>query len=187
MKTTISAKATQARPSHHSSQSTRHRELAAPQTDTKPAKCILLVDDDPTVRDSLNDVLVSEGYVVILAENGQQALDLVSKSSVDLVLLDLNMPVKNGWDTFEHLTRQHPLIPIIIATARSNQLFTALNAGVGALMEKPMDIPTLLRTMDKLLAESAEKRLSRLAGRATEFHYKAATTAHEHRRSAKHR
>src|SRR6266496_2292086 len=67
----------------------------------RPGKRILLVDDDPTVRDSLNAVLQSEGYWVIPAENGQQALDLANKSSVDLVLLDLNMPVKNGWDTFE--------------------------------------------------------------------------------------
>src|SRR6266496_5082326 len=141
----------------------------------RPGQRILLVDDDPTVRDSLNDVLLSKGYKVISAENGQQALDLANKSSVDLVLLDLNMPVKNGWDTFEELTREHPLIPVIIATARPNQLFTALNAGVGALMEKPMDIPTLLRTMDKLLAESADKRLARLAGQNSEFHYKPAT------------
>jgi DNA-binding response OmpR family regulator len=132
------------------------------------------VDDDPTVRDSLNDVLVSEGYVVIPAENGQQALDLANRSSVDLVLLDLNMPVKNGWDTFEQLTREHPLLPIIIATARPNQLFTALSAGVGALLEKPMDISMLLRTMGKLLAESTEQRLARLAGEYTEFHYKPA-------------
>jgi DNA-binding response OmpR family regulator len=113
------------------------------------------VDDDPTVRDSLNDVLVSEGYVVIPAENGQQALELAGRVSVDLALLDLNMPVKNGWDTFEHLTREHPLIPIIIATARPNQLFTALGAGAGALLEKPMDIPTLLRTVEKLLRQPA--------------------------------
>jgi CheY-like chemotaxis protein len=104
-------------------------------------KCILLVDDDSTVRDSLNNVLVAEGYTVIPAENGQQALDLVNKSAVDLVMLDLNMPVKNGWDTFERLTAEHPLIPIIIVTARPNQFFMALNAGVGALLEKPMDIP----------------------------------------------
>jgi two-component system response regulator ResD len=133
------------------------------------------VDDDATVRDSLNDVLQSEGYLVIPAENGQQALDLANESSVDLVLLDLNMPVKNGWDTFEQLTREHPLIPIIIVTARPNQLFTAINAGVGALLEKPMDIPTLLRTMDKLLAESFDQRLARLAGKNSEFDYKPAT------------
>jgi DNA-binding response OmpR family regulator len=132
------------------------------------------------VRDSLNDVLVAEGYFVIPAENGQQALDLANKSSVDLVLLDLNMPVKNGWDTFQQLTFEHPLIPIIIATARPNQLFTALGAGAGALLEKPMDIPTLLRTMEKLLVETAEQRLARLAGIETEFHYKSATAGHEH-------
>lgn len=150
------------------------------------SKRILLVDDDPTVRDSLNDVLVAEGYFVIPAENGQQALDLANKSSVDLALLDLNMPVKNGWDTFERLTAEHPFIPIIIVTARPNQLFTALNAGAGALLEKPLDIPTLLRTMEKLLAESAEQRLARLAGKETEFHFKPAAAGHEYGRLAKH-
>ncbi|MGA2866175.1 MAG: response regulator [Verrucomicrobiota bacterium] len=141
------------------------------------SKRILVVDDDPTVRDSLNDVLVAEGYLVIPAENGQQALDLANKCSVDLVLLDLNMPVKNGWDTFEQLTREHPLVPIIIATARPNQLFTALSAGAGALLEKPMDIPTLLRTMEKLLVETGEQRLARLVGKNTEFHYQPATAS----------
>jgi CheY-like chemotaxis protein len=143
----------------------------------RPGKRILLVDDDPTVRDSLNEVFVAEGYFVIPAENGQQALDLANQLPVDLVLLDLNMPVKNGWDTFEQLTREHPLIPIIIATARPNQLFTALSAGVGALLEKPMDIPTLLQAMAKLLVETAEQRLARLVGKKTEFHYKPATAS----------
>ena len=152
-----------------------------------PAPSLLLVDDDPTVRDSLNNVLVAEGYVVIPAENGQQALDLANQVPVDLVLLDLNMPVKNGWDTFERLTAEHPLLPIIIITARPNQLFTAVSAGAGALLEKPMDIPTLLRAMEKLLAETAEQRLARLAGKETEFHYKPATAVQERDRPAKHR
>ena len=143
---------------------------------SRSPKRILLVDDDATVRDSLNDVLAGEGYCVIPAKNGREALDLVEQSPIDLVLLDLNMPVKNGWDTFEQLSREHPLIPIIIATARPNQLFTALNAGVGALLEKPMDIAALLRTIRKLLAESADRRLARLAGQVAEFHYQPATT-----------
>jgi DNA-binding response OmpR family regulator len=142
---------------------------------SRPGKRILLVDDDPTVRDSLSDVLLAEGYAVIPAENGQQALDLANQSAVDLVLLDLNMPVKNGWDTFERLTAEHPLVPIIIITARANQLFTAVSAGAGALLEKPMDIPTLLRAMEELLAETAEQRLARLVGKKTEFHYVPAT------------
>jgi CheY-like chemotaxis protein len=90
------------------------------------------------------------------------------------VLLDLNMPVKNGWDTFEQLSREHPLIPVISATARPNQLFSALGAGVGALLEKPMDIPTLLRTMRRLLSETTDQRLARLAGKESAFHYRPA-------------
>jgi DNA-binding response OmpR family regulator len=183
MKSTISPKTatSHARSTNRPRQPTPHSERAVQSSPGRfrTGKRILLVDDDPTVRDSLNDVLVGEGYFVIPAENGQQALDLATRLPVDLALLDLNMPVKNGWDTFQQLTFEHPLIPIIIVTARPNQLFTALGAGAGALLEKPMDIPTLLRTIIKLLAESSEQRLARLAGKETEFHYKSATTSHE--------
>ncbi len=191
MKSPISPKTatTHARSTIRPDQPIPARELAAHSSPGRflIGKRILLVDDDPTVRDSLNDVLVSEGCVVIPAENGQQALDLAAGFAVDLALLDLNMPVKNGWDTFEQLTFEHPLIPIIIVTARPNQLFTALAAGAGALLEKPMDIPTLLRTMEKLLVENAGQRLARLAGREIEFHYKSATASDECGCPAKHR
>lgn len=162
-----------------------HREpVSEPPTDREPVSSakvqktdpsrnrILLVDDDPAVRDSIAAVLASEGYEVIAAENGLQALDLVDRESVNLVLLDLNMPGKNGWDTFERLTSNHPLIPVIIVTARPNQLLMAVNAGAGALLEKPMDIPVLLRTIQSLLAETEYQRLARLTGRDAQFHYK---------------
>jgi DNA-binding response OmpR family regulator len=142
------------------------------------------VDDDPLVRDSLKDVLESAGYTVTPGENGRQALTLAKQSSFDLVLLDLNMPVMNGWDTFERFTSEHPFIPVIIVTARPNQLFTSLNAGAGALLEKPMDIPTLLGTMERLLAESGEQRLARLTGKSTEFHYKPAVRRDENEQAA---
>jgi CheY-like chemotaxis protein len=172
---------TPARSTNRPGQLASHREPAAQPSlgSRRPGKRILLVDDDPTVRDSLNEVLVAEGYVVTPAENGQQALDLAKKLPVDLVLLDLNMPIMNGWDTFERLTAEHPLLPIVIITARPNQLFTALSAGAGALLEKPMDIPTLLQTMEQLLAEPAEQRLARLVGKKTEFHYQPATARHD--------
>jgi CheY-like chemotaxis protein len=155
------------------------KPVARPSPGTRRAgKRVLLVDDDPTVRDSLHDLLAGEGYSIIPAANGRQALELANTVSVDLVLLDLNMPVKNGWETFEQLTREHPLIPIIIVTARPNQLFTAIAAGAGALLEKPMDIPTLIQTMQTLLAEPAEQRLARLVGKKAEFHFKPATPNH---------
>jgi len=145
------------------------RNLHHHQSGNRDAKIILLVDDDHTVRESLRDLLVSEGYRVIPAENGQQALDRINRLPADLVLLDLNMPVMSGWDTFEQLTREHPLLPTIIITARANQLFTAASAGAGALLEKPMDIPTLLQAIEKLLAETTEQRLARLVGKNSEF------------------
>jgi hypothetical protein len=60
---------------------------------------------------------------------------------------------------------------VIIITARSQQLFTAVNAGVGALMEKPLGFPKPLKTMRNLLAESPETRLARLTGKRADSHY----------------
>ncbi len=132
---------------------------------------ILLVDDDPVVRSSLGAVLEQEGYQVVPASDGEKALALAAVHPFDLAVLDLNMPVKNGWDTFERLSWDHPLIPVIIITARSNQLFTALGAGVGALLEKPLEIPVFLQTIARLLAEPTEKQLARLGGGAADFTY----------------
>ncbi|MBI3852875.1 MAG: response regulator [Verrucomicrobia bacterium] len=157
---------------------TREASAAVSATTTKPParRRILLVDDDADVRGSLQDVLVEEGYVVIPANDGQQALELSASSSIDLVLLDLNMPRKNGWYTFERLSAEHPLVPVVLITARPNQLFTAVGAGVGALLEKPLDIPILLQTIARLLAESDETHLARLAGRDVPFRYAAGKT-----------
>ena len=148
---------------------------------------ILLVDDDPGVRRMLLRVLEEENYLVLPATNGVQALEIASTKAPDLVLLDLAMPLQNGWDAFQQLANDHPSLPVIIITARSNQLFPALASGVGALMEKPLDLPKLLRTIRDLLAEPAETRLARAAGRLAEFHYlppkreePAATPAGEH-------
>jgi two-component system, NtrC family, nitrogen regulation response regulator NtrX len=135
---------------------------------------ILVVDDDCTVLGSLAGVLTEEGFFVRLAINGDEAIAIASALPVDLVILDLNMPARDGWDTMKQLSTEHSLLPIIIATARPLQLFTALSAGVGALLEKPLDIPHLLETIRRLIAESSETRLRRLLGREAPFHYRPA-------------
>ena len=125
---------------------------------------ILIVDDDPSVASSLGGVLLSEGYEVAYAANGSEAIDGFSHNDpIDLVLLDLCMPVKGGWDTFEALTSIDPVLPIVVITARSDQYPLAQAAGVAGLMEKPLNIPLLLEMMQQLLAEGITKRLARIA------------------------
>jgi CheY-like chemotaxis protein len=134
-------------------------------------KQILVVDDDEGVRKALGLVLSGEGYAVQSAANGTEALDFAQHTPPDLVLLDLKLPDKSGWDVFGRLLRLRPLLPVVVITARPNQLFTALAAGVGALLEKPLQIPRLLQTVNQLLKESIETRLARVSGKLTEFHY----------------
>lgn len=113
---------------------------------------ILVVDDDTSVRESIARALAYEGYQPVTAANGDEALGIAASTRIDLVLLDLNMPVKNGWDTFKQLTAANPGLPVIIVTARPNQLFTALASGTTALVEKPLDFFQLLETIKKALA-----------------------------------
>ena len=136
-----------------------------------PCKTILLADDDSAVRVFVKNLLVNEGYMVVLAPTGQQALDLTDEVPVDLVVLDLNAPDKNGWDTFEEITRRHPGTPVIVTTAKPNQLFTAVCAGAGALLEKPVKAEVLLTTIEELLLEPAEQRLGRFIGLNKQFHF----------------
>jgi DNA-binding NtrC family response regulator len=125
---------------------------------------VLIIDDDKSVRESLSKVLRQEGYDVALAADGQEALEKFERLKLDFVLLDLTLPVMNGWEIFEHVTREDPLLPVVIVTGQANQYGTAATVGAGALMEKPLDIPRLLRTMKRILAEPREARLRRLCG-----------------------
>ena len=125
---------------------------------------VLIIDDDASVRESIQKVLKGAGYEVTTAADGEDVVTRFVPEPIDLVLLDLNLPFRSGWDVFERLTAQHPTMPLIIITGMPNQYRTALAAGVGALMEKPIDVPALLRTMEELLAEPPEARLRRMCG-----------------------
>jgi len=127
-------------------------------------KRVLLVDDDPGVRESIRKVLRAAGYEVTTAAGGEEAAVQFIPEETDLVLLDLNLPFCSGWDVFERLTAQHPSIPVIIITGMPNQYQTALAAGVGALIEKPIEVSSLLKAMDDLLGEPEEARLRRMCG-----------------------
>jgi DNA-binding NtrC family response regulator len=117
-------------------------------------KRILLADDDSAVRRMLFRVLTDEGYFVIPASSGREVLQSTTEGNVDLAVLDLSAPLDDAWKNLQQLTAKHPALPIILITARSNQVFPSLVSGVKALMEKPLDLPKLLRTISDLLAES---------------------------------
>jgi CheY-like chemotaxis protein len=126
---------------------------------------MLLADDDTEVLAALSAVFASEDYDVVIAKNGREAIERMRERRFDIALLDLNMPVKGGWDAFDRLKSIHPLLQIIVITAHPDQYPRAAAAGVAALMEKPLDLPRLLRTIEILLCEPVEHRLSRLAGK----------------------
>src|SRR5262245_37362562 len=125
---------------------------AAPQpNDSKKLhNRILIADDDALVRASLAAVLESEGFVVDEAQDGIEAVGRAITHAPDLVLLDLNMPNCDGWTAFDRLDQVIPLLPVIVITAHPNQYRRAVELGVDALMEKPLNIPILVHAINRL-------------------------------------
>ena len=132
---------------------------------------ILLVDDDPAMRKVLLQLLTEEDYLVLTADNGPEAVEMVETLKIDLVVLDLNLPNEEGLMALEHLMLEHPLLPIILIAAHPHQFFPALALGVGALLERPLDFVELFHTVRQLLDESDELRLARLNLQPGMFHY----------------
>ena len=134
-------------------------------------KNVLIADDDLSVRESLGKVLKEVGYHVVEAADGAEAIEEFKVGQVDLLLLDIGLPIRDGWDVFESITSQAPAFPIIIVTGTNNQYDTAVAAGVGTLMEKPLDVVELLKTIQDLLTESKEARLRRFGSHSHDIRY----------------
>lgn len=126
-------------------------------------KTILLADDDPAIRHTLGQVLVLEQYRVIFAATGRETAAKFISCLPDLVLLDLNMPDRDGWDAFHLMNATHPAVPVIVITAMPHQQERAAGLGVSSLMEKPLDIPILLQKVRDLLDEPGRKTSTGLA------------------------
>lgn len=144
----------------------------SPNDDPRPTpakaarQIILLADDDALVRGSLAAVLEWEGFVVDEAANGVEAVRQAIKQPPDLVLLDLNMPHWDGWTAFTQLDRVAPLLPIIVITARPNQYPKAVQLGVDAFMEKPLNIAALVGAIKRFINEEQSRHLRRITNRA---------------------
>lgn len=137
----------------------------------KSQKRILVVDDEPAIRESLSKILQAENYEVLLAENGQAAIERHGAQRIDVLVLDLNMPTKNGWATLQWLTQINPLLPVVILTGCSDQAALAQIAGADALMEKPLNVPLLLETIREWMEEPLENRAARASNRGAGFRH----------------
>ena len=132
-----------------------HKPNSGRISNDDPRKTILVVDDDDAVRKGLRGVLVSEGYLVVVARHGYEAVRVFRRQPCDLALLDMNMPLRNGWGTIADLRALKSQLPAIIITARPDQRSIAREAGL-ELMEKPLDLPLLLQRIGALLSKSKD-------------------------------
>ena len=116
---------------------------------------LLLVEDNEMNRDMLTRRLKRKGFKIDAAGDGKQALVMIQESIPDLVLMDMNLPIKNGWMTCQEI-RANPnteKLPIIALTAHAmaEDKQKALDAGCNDYTTKPIDFPLLLEKIDALL------------------------------------
>jgi CheY-like chemotaxis protein len=111
---------------------------------------LLVVDDDANIREMLDMVLVSEGFEVITAAHGAAALTLLDQIRPDVILLDMKMPVMDGWE-FLRRYRQRPgqKVPVVVLTAAQDDKRRAADVGADAYIAKPFAIDDLIRVLDQ--------------------------------------
>ncbi len=123
-----------------------------------PALTVLIVDDEPGIRRSLGESLGDEGYAVLKAERGEQALELVQESdgdAIDLVLLDIWLPGIDGLETLQGIKAARPALPVVMISGHGS-IDTALQAtklGAFDFLEKPVDLDRLLLVVGNALRQ----------------------------------
>jgi two-component system phosphate regulon response regulator PhoB len=123
---------------------------------------ILVVEDDPDIRELISYNLGKEGYTVAGAENGELALRIIGTTNPDLILLDIMLPGADGLDVLRSLKGDPATakIPVILATAKSEDgdIVTGLELGADDYMTKPFSPKVLIARIRALLRRTAEKR-----------------------------
>ena len=125
---------------------------------------VLVVDDHPVNRRVIRLFLEPFECELIEAENGQQALDALEREPIDLVLMDVNMPVMDGLEATRRLRRdvRFARLPVIALTAdvMSSQIKTCLDAGCDAHVAKPIDLRNLLSVMDRCMTRGVGREMA---------------------------
>ena len=130
------------------------------------AEKILVVDDEPVVRGFLRELLAEEGYEVILASNGEEAIDLAEIENPEVILLDINMPGIDGIEVCKRLKAQEETryIPIIIVTALDDRGFIAYLEGADDFVTKPfnpVELTFRIRSMHRIKQLNIELLIAR--------------------------
>jgi two-component system, cell cycle response regulator CpdR len=115
-------------------------------------KRILLVDDEPSVRESFRMMLEIDDHIVTEAKNGAEALDLFAKGHFDLVTTDFEMPVMKGNELATRIKKLAPKQPILMITAYGRELGDSENP-VDSILNKPITLDNLREAIAKLLSK----------------------------------
>jgi len=110
---------------------------------------ILVVDDDVEILAMLRDFLEGEGLTVRTAGNGAEALDIVDDVAPALILLDMRMPVLDGWGFAEQLRQRRATYPIVVMTAAESAQRWADEIGANGFIAKPFDVDELLQLIER--------------------------------------
>lgn len=115
-------------------------------------KTILVADAEPGIYGKLRMKLLAQRYEVLCAGNAQEALDRFDLRLIDLMLMDLDLPMPDGWSALPGLTWVNPGLLVIGLTERSDMSKIAIGARLSAVAEKPIDFRNLLRTIEEMLS-----------------------------------
>ncbi len=119
-------------------------------TEQGHSKPILIVEDDPDLLDMMEIVLESAAYPVNRALNGQEALELTRSRMPGLILLDMKMPVMDGWEFASHFRQEFDAsAPIVVVTAAADARLRAQEIGAQGFLAKPFEIDDLLRSVER--------------------------------------
>ncbi len=110
---------------------------------------VLVVDDDTSILDTVSAILSGEGYAVMSAASGQEALDVMSREQPVVILLDMRMPVMDGWAVARALRAQGSTVPIVVMTAAESARRWADEVGAEGYLAKPFALDELLSTVER--------------------------------------
>ena len=131
-----------------------------------PKAHILVVDDDPSIREALGLLLMSAGYDVATADNGVSAISHLNRTVPDLLVTDLNMPLMSGVELISHVRSRHPSVPIVAMSGEYQGDAVAASIIADRFYPKGQNLDYLLATIAILIAtnpvhESAQESRSR--------------------------